>query len=446
MKNKIKYDLVLKNGRLVLPNLKIEELDIGIKDSKIKHIGNVDSKEGKNTINLKHLHVLPGCIDSQVHFREPGLTHKEDINSGTLGAVLGGITGIFEMPNTIPPTITENDFKYKVKLASKKSYCDFSFFIGAAVENINQLKYLEKLPGCCGIKIFAGSSTGSLLIEDDESLESIFLSSTRKISVHSEDENRLKERKYIIQKQDVKVKDHEVWRDVEAALKSTKRLIYISKKTNRKIHILHISTKEELDIIKKNKALITAEATPQHLFFDSPNCYKDLGTLVQMNPPIRGEKHRNALWKGINEKTIDIIGSDHAPHTIDEKKNIYPKSPSGITGVQTLVPIMLNFVNKKKLSLNDFVRLTSSNPAKIFNIKNKGFIEIDYDADFTIVDLKKQKIIDNKWIASKSGWTPYDGVKVKGWPILTIIRGQIIMKEDSVIGEPKGEKISFLDT
>ncbi len=440
------YDLILKNGRVVLPNYNIEELDIGIIDSKIQFIGQLKSTKAKNIIDLKNLHVLPGCIDTQVHFREPGLTHKEDLESGTLGAVLGGITGIFEMPNTSPPTITKNDFEFKVKLGLKKSYCDFGFFIGAAEENINELIHLEKLSGCCGIKIFMGSSTGSLLVEDDKNIEDILSKSTRTIAVHSEDELRLRERKNIIEDKDVNVKDHEIWRDAETALRSTKRLLKIATKVGRSIHILHISTADELKIIKNNKSFVTAEATPQHLFFNSPECYEKLGSLVQMNPPIRGKIHQDALWNAIKNKVIDIIGSDHAPHTLEEKKRPYPKSPSGMIGVQTLVPIMLNFVNNGKLSIKDFVRLTSFNPAKIFKIKNKGSLSIGFDADFTVVDLNKSRIIENSWIASKSGWTPYNGLKVKGWPVYTIIRGKIIMREDKVIDKPQGQKICFLDT
>lgn len=440
-----RYDLILKNGSVVLPSSKIEKLDIGVLNSKIEYLGVIDSENAEQVIDISSLHVLPGCIDTQVHFREPGLTHKEDLSSGTKGAVLGGITGIFEMPNTYPPTITKDDFEFKVNLGLKKSYCDFSFFIGAAKENIDKLKLLEKLPGCCGIKIFMGSSTGDLLVEDDDSLERILSKSTRRIAIHSEDEYRLRDRKHIIEKDDVSVHEHEIWRDVTTAYQSTERLLKIAKKVGRKIHILHISTAEELEIIEENKSFATAEATPQHLFFSSPECYDNLGSLAQMNPPIRGKIHQDSLWKGIQRGIIDVIGSDHAPHTLKEKRQKYPKSPSGMTGVQTLVPIMLDFVNKGKLSIFDFVKLTSTNPTKIYNIKNKGKIEVGYDADFTIVDMKKNKKIRNDWIASKSGWSPYNEINVVGWPIYTIIRGHVIMRDDQIVNGPIGKIIEFSD-
>ncbi len=437
------FDLILKNGNVFLPDNKLEKLDIGIKNEKISFLGKIPDSNSCKTIKLDNLHVLPGCIDTQVHFREPGLTHKEDLQSGTKGAVLGGITGIFEMPNTKPPTITKDDFQTKVLIADKKSFCDFSFFVGAAKENIDKLDYLERQSGCCGVKVFMGSSTGSLLVEDDESLKKILQSINRRAAFHSEDEYRLRDRKFIIEKINVSVHDHEIWRDEITAYNSTKRLLKIAKQLNKKIHILHISTADELPLIKANKDFATAETTPQHLFFHSPDCYDKLGTFAQMNPPIRDKSHQDALWNAISNKTIDVIGSDHAPHTIEEKNRSYPHSPSGMTGVQTLVPIMLNFINQQKLSLADFVRLTSKNPCKIYNVLNKGSIKIGFDADFTVVDLKKERIIENKWIASKSGWTPYDGLKVKGWPIYTLIRGNVIMQNDEITSMPKGKRIKF---
>ena len=437
------FDYILKNGNAFVGNSIQSEIDIGIKKNKISHIGNINQNKGKNVYDMSNLTILPGCIDSQVHFREPGLTHKEDINSGTRGAILGGITTIFEMPNTNPSTSTVEALDQKLKIAEENSFCNYSFYIGAVRENIGKLKYLEKSEGCSGIKIFMGSSTGSLLIEDDDSLEKILASGTRRVAIHSEDEYRLRKRKTIVNDSNVDVKYHPIWRDAISAIESTKRLIEISKKVSRKIHILHISTKEEIDLIKKNKKLVTCEATPQHLYFHSPDCYQKLGTLAQMNPPIRSKDHQEGIWYGVKNKIIDVIGSDHAPHTLAEKKKKYPNSPSGMTGVQTLVPIMLNFVNQNKIGIHDFVRLTSSNPCKIFNIIGKGKIEVGNDADFTIVDLKKKRRIENNWIASKSGWTPYDGETVIGWPVHTIVNGEIVMSEDQILGKPRGQKVKF---
>ncbi len=437
------FDLLVSGGLVYLHNQKIEEQDIGIKDSKIIAIGNLKSKKFKKKIDVKNLLVLPGAIDSQVHFREPGLTYKEDISCGTKGAVLGGITSIFEMPNTKPSTTNKEALGVKLKIAEKNAFCNYSFFIGAAKENIKNLNELELLDGCCGVKIFMGSSTGDLLVEDDESLKQILNNVNRRVAVHSEDEYRLRERKKILNVKDVDVSYHPKWRDVETAVNSTKRLLKIAGELNKNVHVLHISTKDEIELLKSHKTFATCEATPQHLFFKSPDCYERLGTFAQMNPPIRDENHLKGIWKGVEEKIIDVIGSDHAPHTIDEKKQGYPNSPSGMTGVQTLLPIMLNFVNEKKISIHDLVRLVSFNPSRIYKILNKGEIKIKNDADLTIVDLDKHFTITNQWIASKSGWTPYDNVKVKGFPIFTIINGVVAMRENHLVSDPVGKRVKF---
>ena len=443
MNKKDKLDLILLNGKVVLPNETIEELDLGIKDGVIKEIGNLSRSSSIKKIDLKKLTVLPGAIDTQVHFREPGLIHKEDISHGTMAAILGGITTIFEMPNTSPATIDKKQLDLKLKIAHSHAYCNYSFFIGAAKKNITHLSALESLEGCCGVKIFMGSSTGDLLVEDDDSLRKILSSVNRRVAIHSEDEYRLKDRKNILEKKNVSILDHPIWRDEITAIKSTQRLIKIANELKKKIHILHISTKDEIEIIKNNKKFVTCEATPQHLFFQSPECYEKLGSFAQMNPPIRDKSHQAGLWKGIANKTVDVIGSDHAPHTLEEKMQPYPKSPSGMAGVQTLLPIMLNFVNDGKLSIHDLVRLVSYNPCKIYNIKNKGQIKIGFDADLVIVDAKKKFKITNSWIASKCKWTPYDQIKVTGVPISTIVNGNIVMQDNQILGDPKGKKVKF---
>ena len=313
-------DLLITGGNVFLHNELIEEIDIGIIDGKIVELGDLSQRNSKKKILVKNLLVLPGAIDSQVHFREPGLTHKEDIMHGTKGAALGGITTIFEMPNTNPSTTTKEALNQKLLIAKENAYCNYSFFIGAAKENIENLKTLEMLPGCCGVKIFMGSSTGDLLVEDDNSLKKILNSINRRVAVHSEDEYRLRERKHIVEDSKANVIQHPIWRDTETAINSTKRLLKIAKATNSKVHVLHISTKDELSILKKSKAFSTCEVTPQHLYFSSPDCYENLGTLAQMNPPIRDKSHNIGLWKGVKEKVIDVVGSDHAPHTLDEKK------------------------------------------------------------------------------------------------------------------------------
>ena len=440
---KKQLDLIITGGEVFLPNSSIEKIDIGIKDSKIVELGDLSKKDCEKKIVVNNLIVLPGAIDSQVHFREPGLTHKEDIMNGTKGAILGGVTSIFEMPNTNPSTTTEAALNEKISIAQKNAYCNYSFFVGAAKENIENLKKLERLPGCCGVKIFMGSSTGDLLVEDDDSLRKILSSGNRRVAIHSEDEYRLRERKHLVEDSKVDVSSHPLWRDSQTAIRSTERLLKIAQETKRKIHVLHISTGDEILILKKFKNFSTCEVTPQHLFFYAPDCYENLGSLAQMNPPIRDKSHNIGLWKGIEEKIVDVIGSDHAPHTLEEKKKEYPNCPSGMTGVQTILPIMLDFVNKGKLGISDLVRLLCYNPAKIYNMKSKGEIKIGNDADFSIVDLKKEFTITNEWIASKSGWTPYNGLKITGLPVFTVVNGKIVMQDSEIISPPIGEPVLF---
>ena len=440
---KKKLDLIISGGDVFLPNSSIEKIDIGIRKSKIVELGDLTKQDCEKKIVAKNLIVLPGAIDTQVHFREPGLIHKEDIKNGTKGAILGGITTIFEMPNTNPSTTTKAALNQKLSIAKKNAFCNYSFFVGAAKNNIENLKDLELLPGCCGVKIFMGSSTGDLLVEDDNSLREILASGNRRVAVHSEDEYRLRERKHLVEDGKADVSSHPLWRDSESAIRSTERLLKIAQETQRKIHVLHISTKDEILILKKFKNFSTCEVTPQHLFFHAPDCYEKLGSFAQMNPPIRDKSHNIGLWRGIEEKIVDVIGSDHAPHTLEEKKKKYPNCPSGMTGVQTMLPIMLDFVNKGKLGLNDLVRLLCYNPAKIYNMKFKGEIKIGNDADFSVVDLNKEFTITNKWIASKSSWTPYDGVKIKGFPVFTIVNGIIVMQDCQITSPPIGKPVLF---
>ena len=436
-----KYDLGLLNGNVFVNNTFLKT-SIGIKNGKIIEIGHIQEKECTKTINFSEKYILPGFIDTQVHFREPGLIHKEDIEHGTRSAVLGGITGVFEMPNTSPATINKRELLKKINIAKKTSWTNFAFFIGACKDNIKELDKLETIKGCAGIKIFMGSSTGTLLVSEENDLELALKTIKRRVAIHSEDEFRLVERLKGI---DVSkgVIEHENWRDPETALISTRKVLKYAKKFNTKAHVLHISTYQEMEILQNKGDHITVEVTPQHLTLSSPDCYKRLGTRAQMNPPIRSIDHQNGLWKGIENGTVDVIGSDHAPHTLSEKENAWPNSPSGMPGVQTMLSVMLNHVNNKKLSLTKLVKLMSENPCKIYKIKNKGHIKIGYDADLTVIDLNKKLIINDKNMASKSGWSPYSGMSLKGCPIATIINGKIKMYNDTLHGGPDGKIIDF---
>ena len=300
-------------------------------------------------IDCRGLHVLPGVIDSHVHMREPGLTHKEDLESGSRGAVLGGVTAVFEMPNTEPNTTSKDALADKVRRGHHRMHCDFAFYVGATRENTHELATLERLPGACGVKVFMGSSTGSLLIEDDEGVRNVLKAIRRRAAFHSEDEYRLRERMHLRVEGDPS--SHPVWRDSIAALICTQRLIRLARETGKRVHVLHVTTKEEIAFLADHKDVASAEATPSHLTLYAPDCYERLGTLAQLNPPVRDASHREAIWQGLAQGVIDTIGSDHSPHTREEKSHPYPKTHSGMTGVQTLVPVMLDHVNAGRLSL-----------------------------------------------------------------------------------------------
>lgn len=442
-------DFAIQNGLCLLPStrdpgeMQVVKTSIAVKDGRISAIGDQAHLHAAEVFDAEGLHVLPGAIDSQVHFREPGLTHKEDLESGTGGAALGGITSVFEMPNTKPPTITAEHLEEKFRVAQGRVWCDVSFFIGATPENIGELSSLELLPGCCAVKIFMGSSTGSLLVEEESNLLQILKSGKRRVAVHAEDEARLRERKNLILEGKSDVRLHPVWRDEMTALTATQRLIRLAREAKRPVHVLHVTTAEEMDFLKNAKDIATVEVTPQHLTLAAPECYERLGTKAQMNPPIREARHREALWKALAEGIVDVIGSDHAPHTLEEKARPYPESPSGMTGVQTLLPVMLDHVNAGRLSLERLVELVCRNPARLYNAVGKGEIRVGFDADFTLIDLKQKRTITNSWIASRSAWTPFDGYEVQGWPKATIVRGHMVMREDELLGVPVGKPVKF---
>jgi len=433
------YDLILTGGIVV--NHDGEGLrDIGVKNGRIAAIGDLHQASAGETIDCRGLHILPGVVDSQVHFREPGLEHKEDLETGSRAAVLGGVTAVFEMPNTNPLTTSEATLADKVRRGSGRMHCDFAFWVGGTRDNAKDVGELERLPGAAGIKVFMGSSTGDLLVEDDEGVASILRNTRRRAAFHSEDEFRLRER--LGERIEGDPSSHPVWRDEIAALRCTERLVRIARSVRARIHVLHISTAEEILFLEQHKDVATCEATPHHLTLSADD-YARLGTLIQMNPPVRASRHRDGVWHGIAQGIVDVLGSDHAPHTLAEKAKPYPASPSGMTGVQTLVPIMLDHVNAGRLTLQRFVDLSSHGPQRIFGMARKGRIAAGYDADFTIVDMKRRQTITNAQAGSKAGWTPYDGREVTGWPVGTVIRGRRIMWEGEIVTPAQGRAVEF---
>ena len=433
------YELLFRNGTVVNHD-GIGTPDIAVMDGRIAAIGDIDPRRAGRVVDCTGLHILPGVIDSQVHFREPGAEHKEDLETGSRAAVMGGVTAVFEMPNTKPTTSTAEALADKVRRATARMHCDFAFWVGGTRDNVDDIPELERLPGAAGIKVFIGSSTGDLLVEDDADIAAILGKTRRRAAFHAEDEPRLNERKALRVPGDPS--SHPVWRDATAALMATERLVRIARRHGARIHILHISTADEIAFLAAHKDVATAEATPHHLTLSADD-YARLGTLLQMNPPVRDRAHQAGIWQGIASGIIDVLGSDHAPHTLQEKAKPYPDSPSGMTGVQTLVPIMLDHVNNGRLSLERLVDLTAAGPARIFGMARKGRIAVGYDADFTIVDMKRRATITNRWIASRAGWTPYDGKRVIGWPVGTVVRGREVMWDGELTAPGTGAPVLF---
>ena len=444
------YDQVLTNGEVFFYDVKArrfrrEILNIGLSNDQICELSS-DTLEGAQTIDLKALTVFPGCIDSQVHFREPGLTHKEDIESGSRAAACGGITSFFEMPNTQPPTTTRHEFNRKMQIAAEKSWVNYAFYIGAQKEDLADLIELQNEKSSPGIKIFMGSSTGSLLVDDPQILESIVQSAQRLLIIHAEDEALLKKQKALAQKSH-SVLDHPVWRSPEAALKATAEITELALKHKKRVHILHVSSQEEAEFLalqkKRHPGLISFEILPQYLVMHAPDCYHRLGTKAQMNPPVRERRHQEALWRAVLTGVTDVMGSDHAPHTLEEKSKLYPDSPSGMPGVQTMLPVMLNEASKSKISYERVCELFTEAPRQVFGCHTKGRIARGADADLTIVDLKKTFRVEPSWLQSKCGWSPFENETLTGYPTHTMVMGRWALR-DGQLQKPCGKPISFV--
>ena len=437
------FDLILRGGE-VANHAGRGLADVGVRNGLIAAIGDLGQASAGEIFDAKGLTILPGVIDTQVHFREPGMEWKEDLETGSRGAVLGGVTAVFEMPNTDPNTISAEALADKLARAKNRMHCDHAFYIGGTHQNAAHLGELERLPGCCGVKVFVGSSTGSLLIADDEGLKAVMASINRRAAFHSEDEDRLIERKPLARPGDWT--SHPEVRDAETALRSSRRLIKLARAAGKRIHILHTTTADEIELFALNKDIVTCEVTPQHLSMAAPECYERLKGLAQMNPPIRDIHHQQGLWLGIANGVVDVIATDHSPHTLEEKAREYPASPSGMPGVQTIVPVMLTHVAEGRLTLERFIDLTSHGANRIFGIARKGRLAVGYDADLTVVDLNARRLIKNENQANRSGWTAFDGFEAKGWPMATIIRGRIVMRDDEVLAEGTGQPVRFQET
>ncbi len=438
-------DTLITHADVMTPNGLERELAVGLANGQIVALGDAAlALPAQHTVNAKGLTVLPGCIDSQVHFREPGLEYKEDLSTGTAGAVLGGITTVFEMPNTKPNTTTAEAIADKFARAQGRVWSNVAFFVGADLTNASQLAHLETLHGCSGVKIFMGSSTGNLLVADDDNLRLALRSGRRRVAIHAEDEALLLANRPMVEAEGVTVHTHPRWRSEEVCLRATQRILALAHETKRPIHVLHVTTAQEAELLAQHKAIATMEVTPQHLTLFAPDCYDRLGSYAQMNPPIREKHHQEALWRAVQLGVVDVLGSDHAPHTHEEKAKPYPQSPSGLTGVQTLLPLMLNHVHQGRLTLHRLVDLLCYGPARLFGTVGKGRIALGYDADLTLVDLNRTETITHNWMASKTGWTPFDGMQVTGWPVHTVVGGHFAVRDGHLQGAPMGQPVSFL--
>lgn len=431
--------LTIRNGRMVLPD-RVVSGDLIIEDGIITTIApRVPGTVGEE-IDATGLVVLPGVIDAQVHFREPGHPQKEDLVSGSRAAAAGGVTAFLDMPNTDPPTTTVDELHDKLERAAQRCCVHYGFFIGATSDNLGELNQAERT---CGIKIFMGSSTGDLLVEAPEALEAIFANANKLIAVHAEDEERLRERKILYQDSD-DPGDHPKVRDVETALRATKLAVDLSLKHGRRLHLLHLTSEEEVDLLRATpRDRITAEVCPQHLFMWAPDAYERLGNRAKCNPPIRTQRHAKALWKGLVDGTLNCVATDHAPHTTEEKGRKYTEAPSGMPGVEWVLPLMLDQVSKGNCSLSDVVRWLCQGPADCYRIPRKGRLEVGYDGDVVLVDMERVRTVENGRVWTRVGWSPYDGWTLTGWPVLTAVLGNPVFRDGQVMEGVYGRELTF---
>ncbi|MFZ4409641.1 MAG: dihydroorotase [Paracraurococcus sp.] len=437
-----RYDLILRGGACVLP-WGVETTDVGVRDGRIAALGDLRMAEAAESIDCRGLHVLPGLIDAHVHLRDPGDPAVEDLEHGTRGALLGGLTAVFDMPNTAPSITDRERLDWKRGYLDGRAWVDVGMYVGASMKNIEELAALELAENVCAVKVFAGSSTGDLLVADDASLEAVMRSGRRRIAYHSEDEYRLQERKPAFTS-GMPHRNHMVWRDVECAFLGTRRLMALARKTQRPAHILHVSTAEELDYLKDFRDVCTVEVLLNHLT-QTDEAYDRLGGYAVMNPPIRDARHMAAAWAAVADGTVDVVGSDHAPHSRAAKERPWPDCAAGLTGVQTIVPLMLDHVSAGRLSLSRLADLMSAGPARVYGVTGKGRLAAGYDADFTLVDMKKTRTIEESWIVSPCGWTPFAGHACTGWPVMAILRGTVAMRDDAVVGAPRGRGVAFAE-
>ncbi|MFN9722108.1 MAG: dihydroorotase [Planctomyces sp.] len=428
---------LIRHAQVVLPE-STERINVLIENGKVAALDVPDGASADEVIDASGLHLIPGVVDDQVHFREPGLTHKEDLLTATRACAKGGVTSFLEMPNTKPTTTSVAALESKLGLAAGRCVVNYGFYIGATPENVAELARATRTPG---IKIFIGSSTGDLLVDEQSALERIFAETTLPICAHCEDEATVRANAARIGGGS-SVADHSRIRDNAAALIATKRAVDLAERHRHRFHVLHVSTAEEVQFLRGTSDLITAEACPHHLFFTVDD-YDRLGSLIQMNPSIKSRADAAAVWQGLLDGTLEVIATDHAPHTSEEKRQPYPKSPSGLPAVENSLALMLNQVSLGLCSLRQVVSWMCEAPARVWNLHQKGAIREGWDADLVLVDLNRTAVVRNEEQLTKCGWTPWDGVSLTGWPVRTLVHGQTVYCDGRVVGEGTGREILY---
>lgn len=433
-------ELYIRQTQILLPDGEFLAGDVHIREGQIIQVApEIPIPEASTEIDAKGLTLLPGVIDPQVHFREPGLEYKEDLFTASCACARGGVTSFLEMPNTRPPTTTQAALDDKLRRAAQKCLVNYGFFMGATAENLPDLRTAQP---ACGIKIFMGSSHGALLVSTEATLEPIFASGDRLIAVHAEDQARILQRRQQFQGiTDPAV--HSQIQDNQAALNATQLALKLSKKYRQRLHILHLSTAEEAELLRVDKpSWVTAEVTPQHLLLTT-EAYQELGTLAQMNPPLRSRHDNEVLWQALRDGVIDLIATDHAPHTLEEKAKGYPHSPSGMPGVETSLPLMLTQAMQGRCTVPQVAHWMSTAVAEAYRIPNKGAIAPGYDADLVLVDLNTYRPVRREELLTKCGWSPFEGWNLTGWPVMTLVGGQIVYERGKLNTEVRGKALTF---
>ncbi|MBD3881551.1 dihydroorotase [Phormidium tenue FACHB-886] len=434
-------NLLIRNARILLPSGEFLRGDVEICDRLIAQVAPTipNSSASTREIDAAGLTLLPGAIDPQVHFREPGLEYKEDLFTASCACARGGITSFLEMPNTKPLTTTQAALDDKLSRAAAKCLVNYGFFMGATAENHPDLRLAHPTPG---IKIFMGSMHGALLVDQAAALEQIFAEGDRLIAVHAEDQDRIRQRR----EQFAGITDpaiHSQIQDNQAALLATQQALHLSKKYQRRLHILHMSTAEEAELLRQDKpAWVTAEVTPQHLLLNT-SAYETIGTLAQMNPPLRSPHDNEVLWQALLDGVIDFIATDHAPHTLEEKAKGYPNTPSGMPGVETSLPLMLTQAMQGRCSVAQVAHWMSTAVAQAYRIPNKGAIAPGYDADLVLVDLETYRPVARAELQTKCGWSPFEGWNLTGYPVVTIVGGQVVYDHGKLNTEVRGRALEF---